>query len=241
MTDTRQRNGAPRERLAQRDHSPRAPAAPLRVLPCVISSAQRVRFANIGDIAGIAWLSAAFPATLAFRAAEAMPDVVVIAVERFQLAPWNHAELLNNVFSPIPTLLLTANPDPARRRRAARLGIHSVLPIDIDPAQLTIAITALDAGLAVTLPEFALSVTHSGWDQEFVEDTQDTPQDSLTGREMEVLRLLAAGRHNREIAAMLHISEHTAKFHVSSILAKLRARSRTEAVRSGIDRGLVPI
>ena len=208
------------------------------MLPCVVSSGQRQRFGKITNTAEVTWLPVAFPATLAFRAAQGVLDAIVIAAERFQLAPWNHAELLNNVFSPIPTLLLTANPDTATRRKAARLGIHSVLPIEIDTAQLVIAITALDAGLAVTLPELALPVIRSDWEDDFAEDT---PHESLTDREIEVLRSLAAGRHNREIAAMLHISEHTAKFHVSSILSKLGAKSRTEAVRSGINRGLIPI
>jgi DNA-binding NarL/FixJ family response regulator len=212
--------------------------APLRVLPCVMSSAQRERFEQIIDTVEVIWLPPALPATLAFRAAQGVLDAVVIAVERFQLSSWNQTELLNNVFSAIPTLLLTANPDVATRRKAARLGIHSVLPIETDRGQLVIAITALDAGLAVTMPELALPATPTDWNHQIVEDT---PQEALTERETEVLRLLAAGRHNREIASMLHISEHTAKFHVSSILSKLRARSRTEAVRAGINRGLVPI
>jgi DNA-binding NarL/FixJ family response regulator len=56
----------------------------------------------------------------------------------------------------------------------------------------------------------------------------DTPP-ALTGREYEVLRLVAAGRSNREIAATLHISPKTVSVHVSNILSKLGAASRTEA------------
>ncbi len=63
----------------------------------------------------------------------------------------------------------------------------------------------------------------------------------LTTRELQVLRMLADGRGNKEIAGELGISDHTAKFHVSQILAKLGAGSRTEAVMIGIRRGLVPI
>ena len=63
----------------------------------------------------------------------------------------------------------------------------------------------------------------------------------LTAREIEVLRLIANGRSNKQIAALLLISEHTAKFHVSSVLAKLGASSRTEAVSLGITRGMVAI
>jgi DNA-binding NarL/FixJ family response regulator len=56
-----------------------------------------------------------------------------------------------------------------------------------------------------------------------------------------VLRLMALGLGNKEIAARLDISEHTAKFHVSSILAKLGAASRMEAVTIGMTLGLVAI
>ena len=65
--------------------------------------------------------------------------------------------------------------------------------------------------------------------------------EDLTAREVEVLRLMARGFRNKQLAAMLNISEHTAKFHVSSVLAKLGARTRTEAVTIGMTRGLVAI
>jgi DNA-binding NarL/FixJ family response regulator len=64
---------------------------------------------------------------------------------------------------------------------------------------------------------------------------------NISAREGEVLRLVALGQGNKEIAAQLNVSEHTVKFHVSSVLAKLGARSRTEAVTIGILRGLVAI
>ena len=61
----------------------------------------------------------------------------------------------------------------------------------------------------------------------------------LSGRESEILALLADGAGNKEIASRLHISEHTVKFHVSSILAKLGAATRTEAVGRGYREGLI--
>jgi two-component system, NarL family, response regulator LiaR len=63
----------------------------------------------------------------------------------------------------------------------------------------------------------------------------------LTERELEVLRLVAQGLPNKEIAARLVISERTAKFHVSSIMAKLGASNRTEAVSLAAQRGLVSL
>jgi DNA-binding NarL/FixJ family response regulator len=63
--------------------------------------------------------------------------------------------------------------------------------------------------------------------------------EELTPREVEVLRLLADGLGNKEVALRLGISDHTVQFHISSILAKLGAGSRTEAVTLGIRRGLI--
>ena len=74
-----------------------------------------------------------------------------------------------------------------------------------------------------------------------VEHPDSAPEafDELTAREIEILRMLADGLGNKQIASQLGISEHTVKFHISSILDKLGASSRTEAVTSGIRMGLI--
>jgi DNA-binding NarL/FixJ family response regulator len=70
-------------------------------------------------------------------------------------------------------------------------------------------------------------------------DTDFDLVEELTGREVEVLRMLAEGFANKEMASRLGISDHTVKFHISSILAKLGASSRTEAVTVGVRKGLI--
>ena len=64
---------------------------------------------------------------------------------------------------------------------------------------------------------------------------------ALTPRELDVLRLVAQGLGNKEIAADLDVSTHTVKYHLASVLAKLGVRSRTEAVSRGIRTGLLPL
>ena len=64
---------------------------------------------------------------------------------------------------------------------------------------------------------------------------------ALTPRELDVLRLVARGLGNKEIAAELDLSAHTVKYHLASVLAKLGVRSRTEAVSRGIRTGLLPL
>ena len=71
--------------------------------------------------------------------------------------------------------------------------------------------------------------------------TAEPSVETLTPREMDVLRLLAQGQQNKEIAAELSISQRTVKFHVSSIMGKLGAGNRTEAVAIAAQQGLVDL
>ena len=64
---------------------------------------------------------------------------------------------------------------------------------------------------------------------------------ALTARELDVLRLVARGLSNKEIAADLGITTHTVKYHLAAVLEKLDVRSRTEAVSLGVRKGLVPL
>jgi DNA-binding NarL/FixJ family response regulator len=72
-------------------------------------------------------------------------------------------------------------------------------------------------------------------------DRAENGDGALTRRELSVLRLVAHGLGNKEIASELGISRHTVKYHLASLLAKLGVHSRTEAVTIGLRRGLVPL
>ena len=70
---------------------------------------------------------------------------------------------------------------------------------------------------------------------------EHTGEDELTEREIEILRLIAAGNANKEIAAQLDLAEDTIKRHVTNILSKLGANDRTHAVTIGLKRGIIEL
>ncbi len=70
---------------------------------------------------------------------------------------------------------------------------------------------------------------------------EDSLIEALTAREQEVLQLMAQGLANKQIALSLGISDHTVKFHLSSLYSKLGSSSRTEAVKRGIELGLISL
>jgi len=168
------------------------------------------------------------------------PDVVAIAAEDVSTAAWRNDRHLQEALSCVPALLLTKEVSSSTTRLAAGLRIHSVLPLDVTPRQLATAIQAVAAGLVVG-PEPSFDDTNDHDNPDGTGLGEEPLMEHLTPREATVLRLMALGKGNKEIAALLNISEHTAKFHVSSILSKLGANSRTEAVTLGILRGLVAI
>jgi two-component system, NarL family, response regulator YdfI len=132
-------------------------------------------------------------------------------------------------------VLLTSEAQPAWTPEALRLGVRALLPRDAGAAEILAAVEAAANGMAVLDPR-ELETLLAGAAVP-APATGETPV--LTGRELEVLRMLAEGAANKTIAWKLNISEHTAKFHVASILTKLNASTRTEAVTIGIRRGLV--
>jgi DNA-binding NarL/FixJ family response regulator len=187
-------------------------------------------------------LHVALPSTLLFRAQSDNPDAIVIVTEESFPAAWANNSSLEEVFSDTPTVLLAGTLSAAITRRASRLKIRSVLPLVLTTHQLVAAIAATVAGFAVTLPRPSPAGDEiHDIRPEPGNSAQLSPAEHLTAREVEVLRLVALGKGNKEVAAQLNVSEHTVKFHVSSVLAKLGARSRTEAVTMGILRGLIAI
>jgi two-component system nitrate/nitrite response regulator NarL len=127
---------------------------------------------------------------------------------------------------------LSDDPDAAARLAAAGPPAWALLGPGAGRAQLAAAVRAVHRGLVVLGPPLA-----PGWFPS--RPAGEGPR--LTPREREVLALLARGLGNKQIAWELGVSEHTVKYHVSSLYAKLGAGSRTEALRLGIERGLLSV
>lgn len=104
-------------------------------------------------------------------------------------------------------------------------------------AELAAAVRAVAAGLVVFEPAIAAL-----WQSPQAGDAAvPAGSPTLSPRELEVLRLVAAGQPNKSIALLLGISEHTVKFHVGTVLGKLNAASRAEAVALAVRAGLLPL
>ena len=215
---------------------------PLRVLPCFDSHAWTPSIAALRSMVGVDLLSFASGSTLLYRALSDEPDAIVIATEDFGTVAWQNDIDLIDVLSSTPTVLLSGRVHALLRKRAAAPHIRSILPLKVTADQLLAAIQATVVGLAVTLePVGETEDAYTASNRTDGIGLAGRLAEHLTARETVVLRLMALGLGNKEIASRLDISEHTAKFHVSSILAKLGAASRTEAVTIGMTRGLVAI
>lgn len=166
------------------------------------------------------------------------PDVVLLDV---QMPVMNGIDCLRQLRadgSPTPVIVLTTFDDPDSMIECTRLGARGYLLKDVSLEQLVSAIEIVYAGGTMIQP----TVTATILERLSREATSVPPvrQDSsLTPRETEILRCLAGGLSNREVARAISLSEGTVKNYVSSILAKLEVRDRTRAVLKAIDLGLI--
>jgi DNA-binding NarL/FixJ family response regulator len=127
----------------------------------------------------------------------------------------------------IRVIALTASTDEARMLGVLRTGASGYVRKDADPEVLLAAVRSVARGGTYIDPAVAGQLV--------------TPKEDLTGREVEVLRQLALGRSNKEIATALSIGEETVKTHVSNVLAKLQAENRAQAIVHALKRGVVAL
>jgi NarL family two-component system response regulator LiaR len=163
-----------------------------------------------------------------------LPDVVVMDL----LLPGgiDGAETTRRLRAITPhtqVVVLTAYTGDARVLAALRAGAIGYVRKDAEPEALLTAVQAAARGQSMLDPGVARLVLQ--------ELADPAPHDSLTRRELEVLRELARGRTNREIARSLVVSEATVKTHVGNILAKLQLAHRTQATVYALKQGIVTL
>jgi two-component system, NarL family, response regulator LiaR len=163
------------------------------------------------------------------------PDVVVMDL----LMPGGidgieTTRLIRSRFPRMRIVVLTASTDEARMIAALRAGAVGYVRKDAEPEVLLSAVRAAARGLSVIDPAVAgnalLDLVRGG-----------SPEEELTDRELTVLRQLAHGRTNREIAEALFISEETVKTHLGNILGKLQQDNRTQALIYALKNKLISL
>ena len=155
------------------------------------------------------------------------PDVALIDLGLPLLDGIGAMEAIRSEFPHSRFIALTVYQGDEDVHRALQAGAQAYLLKNAPSSQLVAAIRAVHAGLRKIPPEVASLVSDRG------------PGPGLTAREIEVLRLVAKGRTNLEIAEELQITRGTAKWFVSSILSKLGVDDRTEAVTMALERGIL--
>jgi DNA-binding NarL/FixJ family response regulator len=135
-----------------------------------------------------------------------------------------------------PTIILTTFDDDEALLEGIRAGARGYLLKDVSLAELVRAIRVVAEGGTLVQPIVSERVVR-GVEAAGTGFPRLEPADRLTGREIEVLRLLTGGYSNREIARALEVAEGTVKNHVSSILSKLGVRDRTRAVLQAVRAG----
>ena len=135
-------------------------------------------------------------------------------------------------------IILTDDTKKFLTKSALRSGVRAVLPREVKPEEIFAAIRACSSGLVVLHRDALDSLLPVDAESQPELDSSDQ---ILTPREIAVLRMIADGLGNKEIASKLKISDHTVKFHISSIFAKLGAANRAEAVTLGIRLGVIMV
>jgi len=164
-------------------------------------------------------------------------DVIALDVRMPRMDGLQVLDALHSWAAHPPCLVLTTFDDPGLLLEAARRGGHGFVSKDISLEELLAALRAVAAGATWFQPALTSSLRRRF--ERHRNGELASSCENLTLREIEVLRLMAGGLSNREIAQALRTAEGTVKNQVSSILAKLRVRDRTLAVLTAIESGLV--
>jgi two-component system, NarL family, response regulator LiaR len=156
----------------------------------------------------------------------------IVLLDLLMPGGWDGIETTRRILERAPdarVIALTASLDEPRMMGVLRAGAAGYIRKDAEPETLLAAVRAVARGKTYIDPSVARQALGAA------------PREELTARETEVLRRLAQGLSNKEIAEALSISEETVKTHVSNVLAKLEAENRSQAIVQALKRGLVSL
>jgi DNA-binding NarL/FixJ family response regulator len=190
--------------------------------------------ALLNTLPGITLVRAASDAeTVLAHFAQDQPEVVISDIRMPGIGGIGLTQALRQQRSQVPVLLLTTFEDPALFLQARKAGAQGFLLKDTSPEILLEAILSLHQGGTMFAPKDTRSLQ--------LPDVVGQPilAQNFSARELEILKLMAGGYANKEIAAALHLAEGTIKNYVSEILAKLDCSDRTRAVLRAVSARLI--
>ncbi len=175
-------------------------------------------------------------------AVDTLPDIVLMDVRMPRRGGIDACTVIHETVPSAKIIMLTISDEEADLYEAIKAGAMGYLLKEISIEEVATAIRAVHGGQSLISPsmasmlltEFASMIKRS-------DDRQQVPTPRLTDREMEVLKLVAKGLNNRDIAKQLVISENTVKNHIRNILEKLQLHSRMEAVLYAVREKLLEI
>jgi DNA-binding NarL/FixJ family response regulator len=157
------------------------------------------------------------------------PDVTLMDLQMPEMNGIDAMIAIRSEFSEARFIVLTTYTGDVQIVRALRAGARAYLLKSLLHRELLDTIRAVHAGQKRIPPEIAAEMAQHAMD------------DDLTPREIDVLRLIAAGNANSQVATQLSITEETVKAHVKNILSKLNANGRTHAVTIALKRGIIEL
>jgi DNA-binding NarL/FixJ family response regulator len=160
---------------------------------------------------------------------ECLPDVTLIDLQMPEMNGLDAIIAIRGEFPEARMIVLTTYAGDVQAQRAIKAGAQAYLLKNLLHRELLQTIRAVHAGRKAMAAEVAAQVA------------EHTGEEGLTIKEVDVLRLIAAGNANKEIAAQLSITEETVKSRVKSIFDKLGANDRTHAVTIGLKRGIIAL
>ena len=160
---------------------------------------------------------------------EHQPDVTLMDLRLPDLSGIDAMIAIRGEFGEARIIMLTTFEGDVEIQRALEAGARGYLLKNMPPSELAEAIRQVHAGKKRVPPEVAARLAEHMSDED------------LTTREIEVLRRVAGGNRNRDIAELLFISEETVKVHIKHIMDKLGAQDRTQAIAIAVRRGIIQL